>query len=247
MLVRGQVRPHHRLISQLSRCGSSSSPRRLRSTQGKDHDDLPSFLNYAERVELDKRSSVFRGTHYEYTVLATLSRYNFHLFRVGGQNDRGVDLVGHWSLPFLPYPLRVFIQCKSNVAKQSPKVARELEGAFVGAPPGWRGEGVLGLVACTTEATKGMRDAMARSELPMGFLKVRAEGGLDQFLWNKRAADTGLEGLGVTLRYHGQNDVGGCQEETTKDNRSSLLSEIALVWKGEVLPPIEDVPQAAKD
>ena len=94
---------------------------------------------------------------------------------------------------------------------------------------------MLGFLVGPREATKGVRDALARSELPVGFLMVDGgvngsagkgesggaprEGRVRQFLWNHEATKKGLEGLGVTLRY-GESGSG----EVTK--------EVALMWNG---------------
>jgi hypothetical protein len=69
------------------------------------------------------------------------------------------------------------------------------------------------------QATKGMRDALIRSHVPMGFLQVTAEGKVLQFIWNHEAAQKGLEGLGVATRFN-TNGVNGVEQE------------IALTWNG---------------
>ena len=57
------------------------------------------------------------------------------------------------------------MQCKRLTGKNkiSPNLIRELEGAFRGAPSGWRGEETVGLLVGPRSATKGVRDAMGRS------------------------------------------------------------------------------------
>ncbi|KAF4592488.1 hypothetical protein GQ602_002787 [Ophiocordyceps camponoti-floridani] len=165
------------------------------------HSDLTSFLDYARRSGLNSRSTVYVGTHYEYTVAAALSRHGFSLQRVGGASDYGTDLVGTWTLPPFPRPMRVLLQCKAGVQRVGPHHVRELEGAFIGAPVGWRGHGVLGVLVCERPATRGIRDSLIRSRWPMAFLCCSKEGGLSQLLWNRRAEDEGLQGLGVAVRY----------------------------------------------
>ncbi|KAL2153133.1 hypothetical protein VTH82DRAFT_4288 [Thermothelomyces myriococcoides] len=147
------------------------------------HTDLPSFLAYAARTNLDPSSPVYVGTHFEYTVAGALARFGLSLRRVGGASDCGIDLLGTWSLP--PFSaeyqqqqhrhyhrqLRVLVQCKA-VQRPGPNLVRELEGAFVGAPAGWRAtadrHGVLGLLVTERPATKGIREALTRSRWPMG-------------------------------------------------------------------------------
>ncbi|TAQ91082.1 hypothetical protein B7494_g655 [Chlorociboria aeruginascens] len=184
------------------------------------HHDLPSFLEYAKRIEMDQESTVYRGTHYEYTVQIALKRLGIFLQHTGGKSDSGIDLLGTWSLPNNPQPLKVFVQCKALAEKVKPSVARELEGTFAGAPQGWRGSGVLALLVTQKAATKGVREALGQSRWPMAYVLCNSKGNIFQMMWNKTAKEQGLEGLEVGLRY-----TGG--EQTEK--------EIVLTWKGAIL------------
>jgi hypothetical protein len=101
---------------------------------------------------------------------------------------------------------------------------RELEGAFVGAPTGWRrgdgveGSNVVGLLVAPGPSTKGVRDAIGRSRWPMGFVCCdRETGGVKQFVWNQAAVREGLEGVGVTWRHEG---------------RAGGEGNLVLTWKG---------------
>ncbi|KAL1864220.1 hypothetical protein Daus18300_007817 [Diaporthe australafricana] len=181
------------------------------------HNDLPTFLSYADRSGLDSKSTLYVGTHYEYTVAQVLSKYGFYLKRVGGHSDYGIDLLGTWTVPSSKEPLKVLIQCKAIARKSSPNLVRELEGAFVGAPVGWKGHGVLGVFVTEKPATKGVRDSLARSRWPMGFISCTRQGHVQQMLWNRRAEEEGLEGLGVGTRHAG------------KDGESQL----SMLWKGQ--------------
>ncbi|KAJ6785195.1 hypothetical protein PWT90_01606 [Aphanocladium album] len=200
------------------------------------HSDLPTFQSYAKRTGLDEKSTVYVGTHYEYTVAAHLRRYGFDLRRIGGARDRGTDLVGTWTLPVAtttpaepaassPPPLKVLVQCKAGVGQRvGPQHIRELEGTFAGAPPGWRGDGVLAILVCERTATKGVREALGHSRWPMLFVYCErrsstGEGGaVRQMLWNKRAEEQGLDGLGVGTRHVGDEE------------------ELVLMRKGKMLP-----------
>ncbi|KAK4100854.1 hypothetical protein N658DRAFT_496947 [Parathielavia hyrcaniae] len=180
------------------------------------HTDLPSFLAHASRTNLDPASTVYVGTHFEYTAIQSLSRYGLVLRRVGGVSDGGIDLLGTWpSLPLPPPPsssssalsgqgsplLRVLAQCKA-VQRPRPHLIRELEGAFAAAPVGWRGRsGVVGLLVTEKPATKGIREALGRSQWPMGFVACSRDGRVEQLLWNRRAEEEGLEGVEVRLKY----------------------------------------------
>lgn len=190
------------------------------------HKDLTSFLQYAQRSGLDQKSTTFVGTHFEYTVANSLSRLGFSLQRIGGSSDYGIDLLGEWTVPSSDKPLRVLVQCKS-IQRPGPHLIRELEGAFAGAPPGWRGSGVLGLLATEKAATKGIRDALGRSRWPMGFISCSRAGHLHQMLWNQRAEEEGLGGMGVGLKYP----------------RDGGEKHIGLMWNGKHLPHAEEVPE----
>ncbi|KAM7196385.1 Protein of unknown function (DUF2034) domain containing protein [Naviculisporaceae sp. PSN 640] len=216
---------------------NTSTPKSLEYPSSKSafHNDLPSFLQYASRVGLSQTSTVFVGTHFEYTVASTLSLYGFNLRRIGGASDAGVDLLGTWTIPSVSTttsssqpqpqpqpPLRVIIQCKVT-PNPRPSLIRELEGAFIGAPSGWRMNssssegGVLGFLILDKPATRGIREALGRSRWPMGFIYCSKEGIVEQFLWNERAVSQGLEGMGVVKRYAS----GGQQVALT--NRGKML------------------------
>src|SRR4051812_33306749 len=53
------------------------------------HNSLSSFLEYAERSQLAPKSTVYVGTHYEYTTALALMRLGFSLLRVGKGGDAG--------------------------------------------------------------------------------------------------------------------------------------------------------------
>ncbi|KAL7937926.1 hypothetical protein V8C35DRAFT_136196 [Trichoderma chlorosporum] len=199
--------------------GISSSPPASSTRQ---HSDLESFLEDARRRGLDEKSPTFTGTRYEYLVAERLARYGFSLRRVGGSSDFGIDLVGEWTVPSAKMrAIRVLVQCKGGIQRAGPHMIRELEGSFAGAPAGWRGGGVLGLLVAEGPATKGMRDALGRADVPMGYFCCSREGVVKQMLWNQRAEDEGLEGVDVALKRGG-------------DKRDS--DEIVLVKNGEPLP-----------
>ncbi|CEJ87002.1 hypothetical protein VHEMI04272 [[Torrubiella] hemipterigena] len=183
------------------------------------HSDLATFLSYSKRTGLDEKSTVYVGTHYEYTVADTLTKYGFSLQRVGGASDYGIDLLGTWAVPPPDQAgganghgedtIRMIIQCKAGGSQRSgPQHIRELEGAFAGAPPGWRtsapGAGrVMALLVAERAATKGVQDALGRSKWPMGYVFCEGNGSVRQILWNARATELGLEGVEIGTRHVG--------------------------------------------
>lgn len=223
--VDGGEKKEKKAVKSLENLMSPKNKDTIIAPGSEQHNDLNSFLDYAKRVELADTSTVYVGTHYEYTVASSLQSLGFDLTRTGRASDYGIDLLGHWSVPSLPKPIRVLLQCKAHNKGLTPANVRELEGAFPGAPAGWRGGGVLGFLVATNQATKGMRDALIRSHLPMGFLQVTAEGTVLQFIWNHEAAQQGLEGMGVTNRFSPRS---GEKEH----HGNGLEQEIALTWKG---------------
>ncbi|KAJ5316651.1 hypothetical protein N7508_001159 [Penicillium antarcticum] len=190
------------------------------------HHDLTTFLSYAEHISLPEKSTVYVGTHYEYTVLQTLRQYALALHRIGGRDDAGIDLVGTWHLPEREQSraIRVLVQCKALKAKLGPNLVRELEGTFRQAPVGWRTGQTVGMLVGPREATKGVRDALARSTYPLFWMMIERDGTLKQALWNARADELGLGPLGVETRYGAEGESG------------SVTKEVALTWDGCDIP-----------
>ncbi|CAI7568484.1 unnamed protein product [Penicillium viridicatum] len=187
------------------------------------HNDLTTFLSYAEHISLPE------------TMLQTLRRYALSLDRIGGRDDAGIDLVGTWHLPEREREraLRVLVQCKSLKTKLGPNVVRELEGTFRQAPVGWRTPETVGVLVSPREATKGVRDTLARSAYPLFWMMIERDGTLKQALWNARAEELGVGPLGVETRYG-----------TTADPESgSVKKEMLLTWDGCDIPDMDQVEQ----
>ncbi|KAI9736090.1 MAG: hypothetical protein M1818_006266 [Claussenomyces sp. TS43310] len=179
------------------------------------HHDLPSFLSYASRVGSDPKSTVFTGTHYEYTVQSALGMIGLETRRIGASNDRGIDLLGTWKVPSSPNYLKILVQCKVLSKVAGPVLARELEGAFGGAPTGWRDQGVLGILVTSTASSKGLRETILRSQWPISHVMCDSRGRLLQMLWNKKAEENGLQGMSVGQSYSREGE-----------------RSIRLLWKG---------------
>jgi hypothetical protein len=207
------------------------------SPPSQQHNDLTTFLSYAERISLPPTSTVYVGTHYEYTVLQSLRRYALALHRIGGRDDAGIDLVGTWHLPEREREraLRVLVQCKALKTKLGPNLVRELEGAIRQAPVGWRTGQTAGVLVSPREATKGVRDALARSSYPLFWMMVELDGTLKQALWNARAEELGLGPLRVETRY----GAGAGDTES-----GSVTKQVALTWDGSDIPDMEQVEQS---
>ncbi|KAI9671651.1 MAG: hypothetical protein M1831_003179 [Alyxoria varia] len=116
--------------------------------------------------------------------------------------------------------LRAFVQCKALGKKIKPNVIRELEGTFAGLSRSIHDRSssvahtsdanssseipTIALLAAPKGATPGVRDALKRSKLPMGFMLVGLRTGrLAQVFWNSAAKRVGLKGVKVEVRYNG--------------------------------------------
>lgn len=209
------------------------------------HHDLASFVAYAAAcaaARLPASSPTYIGTHYEYTVRAALRRSAFCLHRVGGRDDAGIDLLGTWHLPAAPPGVvRVLVQCKALKTKLGPNLIRELEGTLRHAPAGWRNSSSsssstnshVGVLVSPREATRGVRDALARSAHPLCWMMIDQDAGgvLRQVLWNRKVEDAlGAGGaLGVEMRY----SLGA-------DGRPQRA---VLTWNGQDLPDMREVEE----
>lgn len=121
------LRPCSRVLSPRFTANTPSFSRAASSTTDPSHSSLSSFLDYAKRTSLDRASTTFTGTYYEYATQSLLRRYGFDLTRVGGRGDRGVDLKGSWTIatttspenknPKIEVELPVIVQCKRLQSK----------------------------------------------------------------------------------------------------------------------------------
>jgi hypothetical protein len=225
-------------------------PKLIRSPGSKHHNSLPSYLEYAERTNLNPETTVYVGTHYEYTSALALQRLGFSLLRTGRVSDAGIDLIGHWVLAPLREPLPVFMQCKARNYSTNPQNVRELEGSFQGTPPDWKNKDVLGLLVTTRKATKGTLEALGQSRLPMGFVLITREGTIQQFVWNRAASERGLEGVGVTVRHTPRALLADLEEEEVEEGATKAAKkriakykntgtrkDIQLTWMGSPIFP----------
>jgi hypothetical protein len=196
------------------------------------HNDLQSFLAFAKQKELSSETAVYKGTHYEYTVMESLKQFGFHLHRTGKSNDKGIDLLGHWRLPGKPYEIKVLVQCK--LSRGTPATIRELEGVYAGAPSEWQGDNVLALLATSKNLTKGVLEGVQRSHSSLGALHIEPHGLTRQFVWNSVAGERGLAGVGVTAKYEGAQSEGAQSKGgTTPVGTKGTIKTVALTWKGQ--------------
>lgn len=218
-------------------------------TPSSPHHSLASFLAYARRTSLSRKSSLYIGTRYEYLCQSALIRLSFRdLVRTGGRGDRGIDLQGQWSIPTLPFELPALVSCKASKDGVGPEIVRELEGTI-------GRKGGVGVLMGRKEATKGVREALRRSAVGVMWVMVEeadsmeADGAVDdvaelrendeqaheqmpvarirQILWNEKVETMGATGLGVGVRYF-------------EDLSGKLEKEVCLTWKGRIWEPEVD-------
>jgi hypothetical protein len=207
--------------------GVSSTAAKALIQSSNEHNDLQSFLAFAKQKGLSSKTAVYKGTHYEYTVMESLKQFGFHLHRTGKSNDKGIDLLGIWRLPGKPYEVKVLVQCK--LSRGMPATIRELEGVYSGAPNEWQGDNVLALLATSKSLTKGVLEGIQRSHSSLGALHIEPDGLARQFVWNSVAGERGLAGVGVTAKYEEAPSDG----VTTPLGVKKTIKTVALTWKGQ--------------
>ena len=114
--------------------------------------------------------------------------------------------------------------------KLGPNLVRELEGALRQPPVGWRTGQTIGVLVSPREATKGVRDALARSSFPLFWMMVERDGALRQALWNGKVQELGLGPLGVETRYR-----------AAKEGEDGVLHEVVFTWDGGDVLGMEEV------
>ncbi|KAI5779243.1 hypothetical protein EDC01DRAFT_671240 [Geopyxis carbonaria] len=196
------------------------------------HDDLSSFLRYAQETGLDNASTVYVGTLYEYTVQAALARLQMKLSQIGGKGDRGIDLSGTWTPPtpknVPPRTIAVYVQCKAEQMRGGPRHLRELEGMLAMTAAG--GDHI-GILACIKPPTPGTIQTMLLSKKPLAYVCVtpHGEGGyLRQCIWNNVAAGILGHGLGITTKYF-------LPKSQASDEDEKIRAEAVLTLDGKVI------------
>ncbi|KAL2851980.1 hypothetical protein BJY01DRAFT_104130 [Aspergillus pseudoustus] len=224
------------------------------------HTSLSTFLAYASRISLPESTTTYQGTLYEYTVQTYLRNSGFSLHRVGGRSDLGVDLTGTWHVgehPVTDPPVRVIVQCKSLKGKLGPSVVREVEGVagrFVRARPSGRkgegsgGAGYAGVLVSPREATRGVREALGRSRMPLVWMMLGWDGVLRQVLWNSRveALGGGLGGLGVETVYRSGLQLRNGTESDFGSDEAKQRQEVRLMWEGKEVETMDKVEDGMK-
>ena len=143
-------------------------------------------------------SFVERGTAFEFRTLETLNALGFALRRVGGSDDRGVDLRGSLSLAGQDISTSVIIQCKHETKDLGPKYIRELEGAL-----SRESRGTIGILVSNLGFTQKSLNLIQGSQQPLAFGIVDANCGYLSHFGLNRIAQQQLPGLVCTLTSAG--------------------------------------------
>ena len=109
------------------------------------------------------------GKRYEESCQGLLASLGLSTRLVGGASDGGVDLVGHWQLE-TALTVSVVAQCKKIGRSCPPVYLRELEGTLTRHPAG-----TLGILLCSSAASKASLAALNGSPTPLAFIHFDAE------------------------------------------------------------------------
>ncbi|KAI8822916.1 uncharacterized protein EV422DRAFT_494143 [Fimicolochytrium jonesii] len=107
------------------------------------------------------------GTAFESDTIASLRSFHMDLRRVGGANDKGVDLRGKWVLSgsagsSAPHTVPIIVQCKASRTPLGPKYLRELEGTLAR-----ESAGTIAVMACYEGYTRAAVEVCLGSVRPM--------------------------------------------------------------------------------
>ncbi|ANB11348.1 Rrg7p [Sugiyamaella lignohabitans] len=136
---------------------------------GSPHHDLKSYIRYTNCNNVNQKSTVFRGTLYEYSVQHILmSHLKFKgVVRSGRAGDKGVDLLGNWK------KLLALVQCKSSTVKTGARLFREMAGVYNIFVAGSKDEGkaVIIIASPASITSHGMREFLQLS-IPIIYCKI---------------------------------------------------------------------------
>jgi len=146
---------------------------------------LPSLSPILPSLQSKPISSTHLGTAYELLTLSLLSSppYNYSLIRVGGSNDRGIDLRGRSSLPPLSSTstsksfnsfrsIDVLVQCKASATRIRPAIIREFEGVLQNASH-QSGRQPLGILVALNGFSKFTLDRSMESQWPLSLVHFK--------------------------------------------------------------------------
>lgn len=239
------VQKHVSIVSCALPTTAKKTPSARKKALGRQRpDSLEAFVADAKARGVDPNCNVYRGTRFEYVAQEALKTLGFDLLHKGGGGDKGIDLLGTWTLPNTagsqqilppPSPLHVIVQCKSHTRVLGPGFVRELEGAVASAPSKYRNKNTIVVLISSREMGNGVRDYMENSTRGIIFMQMPEQahgtrGSFKQIFWNDRATQLGLEGYGITER-HNWNPTLNIMEK-----------DVAMTFMG---LPVDDSPTAS--
>lgn len=180
--------------------------------------DLHSFLEHS--VDKDRSSTVYRGTLFEWQTREAFQRHlGMRLLRVGGKNDGGIDLRGHWPLRLLKavklgtqteivlpdIQPHIIAQCKNRKSGCTPNHLRSLIGAVINNDPTLKETiGILATVASGRQFTRDVLSQFMGSQIPLGLAQIH-DAQLQSLVFNP-AAEAILKGLTVVPHHDLHNN-----------------------------------------
>ncbi|KAI9099924.1 hypothetical protein DFS34DRAFT_579049 [Phlyctochytrium arcticum] len=154
-------------------------------------------------------SAVAVGREFELDTLWCLQQYGMQLHRVGGADDKGVDLRGRWKLiksrthqqSSEAVEYRVIVQCKKENKRTGPKYLRELEGTL-----GRESEHTIALLASSSGFSDKAADFVHASKFPLALAVIDAKQELTSLMLNG-ALKRLIPDLHVYKNVHGEISV----------------------------------------
>ncbi|KAJ8330074.1 hypothetical protein QVD99_003185 [Batrachochytrium dendrobatidis] len=167
------------------------------------HNDLDPPVETAE--SLAAISMLHLGTHYELQSMRTLETLGIQLRRVGGSNDRGIDLRGQWIFPTSTASdshrtIPVIVQCKAEKKPLGPSKVRELQGTLLG-----EFDSTIAILVSLSGFTSQAYAAAERAQ-KICMVEIGLHGGCKSF-WIGRKASQLLGGVSVVKSFNGNITV----------------------------------------
>ena len=135
------------------------------------------------------------GKYYEAVCLSHLTHnFNLNLLKVGGKNDKGIDLQGHSNINKSLY---FIVQCKCMNKKLEPKYIRELQGTlveqFFKSYLGRNERTPIGILCSPLGFSTNTINSAVSSQLPLCLFQISLCGKLVNCLFNRKAEDIFLD------------------------------------------------------
>jgi hypothetical protein len=156
---------------------------------------VSTLTEFLSKSTINKQSTVYKGTLFEYQTLASFSRLEgVELTRVGGAGDGGIDLRGQWICA--SFNVNLVVQCKNVKAGITPDNIRSL----IGVSSQYK-KNVIGILATSTEKkySRSIIQQLTKSSVPLGLAMIQ-DTTIKSLLFNKRALSI-LKDLEISTQF----------------------------------------------